>query len=505
MFPHLSLFLVLTSLSFTFNIDSAATKDPFAATASQAAGSRVASHPKKSTLTSSPSGSCSSSSSSAAVKKPIKAKTEKRRKIIQQHQHQLLHQQNPTQMQLQPSPASSAWDDFLTLSANGADSPVLMTALQTNMSSLTKQTDEQTGNVSISFSEYVPTDLYAYTSVEPEIRSTCMVKLPGSPDDGISSNDGHCAYLYDRSPTPPSSSTAITTAALKAPEVWRSPSKQINSVKDHGPGNFASFPSHQFFASLAIIHRRNTHLSSPEWMTVPWNSNTKSHFDQLLDLALRLPAIFETVDDLLALPATTARRMDLQDTLSHCLVLQEEFTRWHAVAILGIANPNPAFWVDSLNVGSADQIPFGSPFTFRDGQTGLLMVYYWVCLLLFHRSIEAVHAAIFQAVSDVFPDAWLGLPPLLQIDINLYQDSSQLAAHICRGLDAVLNATVQPDLVIAPMTVAVDYYRELAATSQSGVLELMWLDAFKERLGGKGQHVANILQEQHWATEIAVF
>lgn len=240
-------------------------------------------------------------------------------------------------------------------------------------------------------------------------------------------------------------------------------------------------------------------------MTVPWNSSMKSHFDQLLDLALRLPAIFETIDDLLTLPATAARRMDLQDTLSHCLVLQEEFTRWHAVAILGTANPNPAFWVDSLNVGSADQIPFGSPFTFRDGQTGLLMVYYWVCLLLFHRSIEALHTAIFQAVSDVFPDTWLGLPPLLQIDINLYQDSSQLAAHICRGLDAVLNATVQPDLVIAPMTVAVDYYRELAATSQSGVLELMWLDAFKERLREKGQHVANVLQEQHWTTEIAVF
>lgn len=42
MFPHLSIFLVLTPLSSTFNIDSAATKDPFAATASQAAGSAKA-------------------------------------------------------------------------------------------------------------------------------------------------------------------------------------------------------------------------------------------------------------------------------------------------------------------------------------------------------------------------------------------------------------------------------------------------------------------------------
>lgn len=48
----------------------------------------------------------------------------------------------------QVQPPASAWEDFINLSANGADSPLLMTGPQTDMSSMsnmTKQLDEQAG------------------------------------------------------------------------------------------------------------------------------------------------------------------------------------------------------------------------------------------------------------------------------------------------------------------------------------------------------------------------
>ncbi|KAK2600319.1 hypothetical protein QQS21_004960 [Conoideocrella luteorostrata] len=433
---------------------------------------RVASHPKKN----------SPGPSASAIHKS-KPKAEERKKVIKQVQ-----------------PPTSAWDDFINLSADGADSPVLMTALQTNLSGVTKQDYSQTGEFILDLPPYVPTDLHSFLDVDPDTQSTCMVRI-GSSDAGSSSSDGYCVYLYDQnSPTPPLD-----------PEMWHDTSEQINAVKNREPGQFSSFPNHQFFvrvyrplaASLALLHRRESHLSSPDWMSRPWESHPKSQLDQLLDLALRLPAVFEKVDSLLASAATTTRRLELQEILSNCLVLEGQFSRWLAGTALGSADPRPAFWVDNLE-GMTGDIPFEHPFTFRDSQTGLTMVYYWMCQLLFHRSIEAVHAAVFQPVIDAYPDVWMGLPTSLQIDISLYQDSHELAANICRGLDAVLTATVQPDMLVAPMTVVGDFYHELNTISQDGVLEMMWLDSFKGRLFAKGQHVTNILQEQQW-TNIAMF
>lgn len=116
-----------------------------------------------------------------------------------------------------------------------------------------------------------------------------------------------------------------------------------------------------------------------------------------------------------------------------------------------------------------------------------------MCQLLFHRCIESVHAAIFQPVIDAYPDMWLGLPSTIQIDIGLYQDAHELATNICRGLDAVLATTVQPDMLVTPMTIVADYYGEMNALSQGSMLEVMWLESFKSRLFAKRQHVTNIL------------
>lgn len=166
-------------------------------------------------------------------------------------------------------------------------------------------------------------------------------------------------------------------------------------------------------------------------------------------------------------------------------------------------NHSPTYWVGNTD-GVTGEIPFQTPFVFRDSQTGVMMLYYWMCQLLFHRCIESVHAAISQPVIDAYPDMWLGLPSTLQIDIGLYQDAHELASNICRSLDAVLTTTVQPDMLIAPMIVVADYYGEINALSQDGMLEIMWLESFKNRLSSKGQHVANVVQEQRW-TEVATF
>ncbi|KAF7544725.1 hypothetical protein G7Z17_g9724 [Cylindrodendrum hubeiense] len=124
--------------------------------------------------------------------------------------------------------------------------------------------------------------------------------------------------------------------------------------------------------------------------------------------------------------------------------------------------------------------------------------------IIFHRCIEYLHRIIFQPVIDAYPNMWPDLPPDLQIDVTRYQHGREFAADICRGLDSVLDGTVQPDVLVAPMSTAMDFYREINSTSQDGLMELMWLDNFRSRLVEKGQHIANVLQRQKWV-EVATF
>lgn len=124
--------------------------------------------------------------------------------------------------------------------------------------------------------------------------------------------------------------------------------------------------------------------------------------------------------------------------------------------------------------------------------------------ILFHQCIESLHHAIYQPVIDAYPNMWPDLPFDLQIDITRYQHRRMFAADICRGLDSVLHHTVQPDMLIMPMTVAMDLYREIHTTSQDGLMEIVWIDNFRSRLIEKGQHVAGVLQTQRWS-EVATF
>ena len=212
---------------------------------------------------------------------------------------------------------------------------------------------------------------------------------------------------------------------------------------------------------------------------------------------LCLPPILATVDRILPLPGTFARRLKAQELLESCLLLETRFNHWLGTVAIGAGDGHVPYWSDELG-GPGGEIPFANPYTFRDGLTGTMLLYYWMAQILFHRCIESLHSAIFQPVLDAYPNMWPDLPPSLQIDPLQYQDGRELAANICRGLDAALSGTTQPDMLLAPMTVALDFYRDINATSQDGVLEILWLEAFKRRLAAKGQLIANVLQGQRW-------
>lgn len=273
-------------------------------------------------------------------------------------------------------------------------------------------------------------------------------------------------------------------------------------VKRLGPSNFTSFPNHQFFVRvyrpigvcLALLNRRETFLSDLDWTSLPWKNHRKSSLDSLFDIMLRLPAVFAHTDLLIPQVVSIDRRYKAQSLLQTCLTLELQFAAW-----LGQAMGSQEQFQAMETAASISNV-----YNFHDELTAFTLLYYWMSQILFHRCIEDLCEIIYQPVLDSYTEMWPTLPVELQIDPDRYRDGHILAAKICRGLDSALSCTSQPDMLVAPMTVALDFYRDLQMTSQDGIFESMELELFRTRLIEKGQGVANILQGQIW-DEIAEF
>ncbi|KAF7550207.1 hypothetical protein G7046_g8086 [Stylonectria norvegica] len=396
------------------------------------------------------------------------------------------------------NPLTAAWDDHTVVSSQGVEYSVLITALHTNLQSVFRDeaAEEESAGFRIAFPSYVPLELQPSLGEEYlSAASQCLARLPGI-DEVDDSAESYCVFLFDHN-------LAVVPRGSKP--------DQMGLVMNLGPAHFRSFPNHHYFirvyrplaTSLALLSRRQTSLSTLDWMTVPWEQHPKSLLDQLLDIVLHLPCIIVGTDELMPLEATLNRRYKAQDFLQNCLSLERQFDNWLKVADRGTGEQSAAYWAEELT-SPGGFIPFSNSYTFQDGHTGLAFLYYWMSQILFHQCIESLHRAIFQPVIDAYPNMWPDLPPELQVDVTRYQHGRELAADICRGLDSVLDSTVQPDMLMAPMKVALDLYRDISRSSQDGVLEMIWLDKFRSRLVEKGQHIADVLQKQKWV-EVARF
>jgi hypothetical protein len=236
----------------------------------------------------------------------------------------------------------------------------------------------------------------------------------------------------------------------------------------------------------------------PEWTTKPWEQHPKSLMDQLIDVALFLPSLLARADEIQVETPTTSRRDQAKELLQNCLSVVRQFDQWLVGAIPGSVSQPVNYWPQDPDASS--MLPFAFAWAFKDGPTGVMFLYFWMTQIVFHRCITTVHAALFEPVLDVYQDVWPPLlpPSLQQMDLSRYQQTRELGANICRGLDAALAATRQPDLLLGPLRVATELYREINSTTHDAMLELMWLEGFGERIRAKGQHVTNTLQGLSW-------
>ncbi|KAI1021519.1 hypothetical protein LB505_000074 [Fusarium chuoi] len=406
-----------------------------------------------------------------------------------------LYEEPPRTLGITPvHPLTSAWDDHTLVSNQGVEYSVLVSALHTRLPcTLPDHSADDSTPFRITFPPYTPTDFQSLLGEgEFGVRAQCLARLPSvyEQDDSAQS---YCIFFFEHE-------TAYAFG--------ESASQRMRRM---GPAYFSHFPNHHFFVrvyrplatGLALLRRQDTFVSSPEWKTVPWQRHPKSLLDHLLDLVLLLPAILSQVDQIVPSEPTLHRRHSAQQLLRDCLSLERHLDAWFQMANRPSFEQPVAYWTEEL-ISPGGLIPFTNSYAFRDAITGLAFLYYWMTQILFHQCVESLHRAIYQPVIDAYPNMWPDLPFDLQIDLNRYQHGRMFAADICRGLDSVLHDTVQPDMLIMPMTVAMDLYRDINSVSQDGLMEIMWIDNFRSRLIEKGQHVAGVLQSQTWS-EVATF
>ncbi len=236
----------------------------------------------------------------------------------------------------------------------------------------------------------------------------------------------------------------------------------------------------------------------------------KSQFDLLLDIIVFLPSLFARADRIFPHDPTLQRRLMAQDLLANCLSLERQLDAWHAAADPGAsaaaaADPcsyaaSAVYWIEDPDPASEAQIPFADTFAFRSAVAAVTAIYYWTSLVLLYPCVARLHEAIFHRVMDTFPQTEPALPRHLRVDPHRYSPHKvrELAANVCRSLDFALNATVQPDMLVVPLYVVQEFYREINESAGDGQLELMWCEGFRARLQIKGGDIADVVRGRRW-------
>lgn len=296
---------------------------------------------------------------------------------------------------------------------------------------------------------------------------------------------------------------------------WQDTGIQNNSVLSLGPAHFSTFPAHHFFVRIyrpaaivaALLDRKPTFCGEPDWVTTPWARHPKAPFDRLLDILSQIPSLLQRLDHLLGLEPTVNRRLMAQDLLENCLSVQGALEQWHGNVHQTTYSTQSPYWIPSPSSSphhdappQQQQPPFTNALAFRDQLTSVTFLYYWAAQVLFYPSIELLSHAIFTPVVDAYSQAQIypELPPHLMVDPDAYgpNKTRDIAANVCRGLDAALAASTQPDLLAFPVHVVESLYGGLnvvAPQMGDATLELLWLGGFRGRMMVKGQNLAGVV------------
>lgn len=394
---------------------------------------------------------------------------------------------NEAVTQLSPGrPLRSAWDDLISISKPGKNEQLRIVALHTPLDATSRRYSESSKANKILLPPYTPVDVQPRFQNEGFwLSSQCQAHMS-------SSQEGMLLFLYEHN----------ASHGYAGPGSWKDPVTQDHDIRRLGAGYFATFPAHHFFVRVyrpaaiaaALLNRKPTFCGNPEWVSAPWERHPKAHFDRLLDILSQIPSLLERLDQLLSLAPTVTRRLMAQDLLDNCLGVQNALEQWHVTLHQTNYRSRPPYWI-SPNQPEL-HLPFVDAFAFPDQLTSLTFLYYWAAQVLFYPCIGLLSHTIFSPVVDAYSQAQIypEIPPHLNINPEAFgpNKAREIAENVCKGLDAALAASAQPDLLAFPVHVVETLYRGLnvCAPTGEGALELLWLDAFRGRMMIRGQTLA---------------
>lgn len=388
-------------------------------------------------------------------------------------------------------PLRSAWDNVIAITTSRSEKSqqLRIVALHTPLNSIHRHYSESSRANRISLPPYTPVEVQPrFGNDSFSLSSQCLSYVS-------SSQEGMLLYLHEHNA--PLAYTGSTS--------WQDTGVQSNSVLSLGPAHFSAFPAHHFFVRVyrpaaivaALLDRRPTFCGEPEWVTAPWARHPKAPFDRLLDILSQIPSLLQRLDHLLGLEPTMNRRLMSQDLLENCLSVHGALEQWHASVHQTTYSTQSPYWIPSHQHDA--QSPFTNTLAFRDQLTSVTFLYYWAAQVLFLPSIELLSHAIFTPVVDAYSQDQIypELPPHLIINPDAYgpNKTREIAMNVCRGLDAALVMSTQPDLLAFPVHVVESLYGGLNVVAQTGdgTLELLWLGAFRGRMLVKGQNMVGVV------------
>ena len=105
-------------------------------------------------------------------------------------------------------------------------------------------------------------------------------------------------------------------------------------IELRGPERHQTRQPHQAFLAsrittiyAAILQRKACYLATEEWRNVPWESQQRSYFDRLVDIATGLPSLLERIDCVSA-DSPTSREQETKTVLEELLSMQKAMNSW---------------------------------------------------------------------------------------------------------------------------------------------------------------------------------
>ncbi|KAH8895958.1 hypothetical protein GQ53DRAFT_743897 [Thozetella sp. PMI_491] len=217
---------------------------------------------------------------------------------------------------------------------------------------------------------------------------------------------------------------------------------------------FISLRAQAVYAGL--INRHDTIFSRPEWMEKPWTLIPKKETDEINDLLVTLPAIYEQFDELAAETNPKVLRDSLYAVISKCITvkagLDEIYEKFCA------KSPGPLYWPELSGVKSRDDdVDLGSVFPvsfhFPSFMVAEVLTLYWSSLIAVHYQLMYAFANLTTLESSpALPEESRGLmrpssPPSPGLRSAVYFDV-QSGEHRDQWVTAVRNICQSAEFLI---------------------------------------------------------